>query len=189
MSARIELPLRRRPLRTAEYRAMPESLAKHSVLGGILIEEPPPDDEHQRIVTNLLGALLAAARSRNLGTVRCSPYAVWLTEDQMVQPDILFVAKAREAIIHRDGIHGAPDLVVEILSPSTRHWDRAGKRDLYARRGALELWLIDPKLRQLEIHAFARSRHAPLRTLASMGTLETPLLPGFKLPVWRLFER
>lgn len=182
-------PLRRRPLSADEYRAMPESMIKCSLIDGVLVEEPSASYEHQTIVINILLPLGQFVRKAGLGWVQTAPLDVWVTEQEVVQPDVFFVSNGRRSIIQKNGIHGAPDLVVEVLSPSTRSWDRHTKRERYARRGVAELWLVDSDSRRVEIHRFAECRHGPLRTLSSAETLETPLLPGFRLPVWQVFER
>lgn len=189
MNALYPSSLRRRPCTADEYRAMPESLTKSSLIDGVLVEEPSPSDEHQFIVGRFFSTLDDFVEQHDLGAVRLSPFDVWLAEEEVVQPDVLYVAKARLSLIRKNGVHGAPDLVIEVASPSTRRWDRSVKRERYARRGVPELWLIEPALRQVEIHRFAECPHGPLKILSSADELQTPLLPGFRLPVWRLFAR
>lgn len=189
MKASVYLPLRRQPLTAAEYRAMPESPAKRSLFDGMLIEEPSASDEHQNIVGNLFSALFGFVRIHRLGAVRMAPLDVWLTEEEVVQPDVLFVSEEHRSIMRANGIHGAPDLVAEIASPATRRWDRSAKRQRYAQRGVKELWLIEPDTRQVEIHRFAECPSGALHTLSSAREITSPLLPGFRLAVWRLFER
>lgn len=170
------------------YRASPESIVKRSLIDGILIEEPGVSDFHQAISWNLSTALAAVVR-RRLGTIRYAPFDVWLDGQTAVQPDLLFVAKRREGIIEPQGVRGPPDLVVEILSPSTSRFDRIRKRALYAQHGVRELWLIDPALCRVEVFRF---RHDPKHPVAELGegdSLRSPLLPGWKMRISDLFVR
>lgn len=175
------------PLSAAQYRTMPESSQKVSLIDGVLVEEPSTSNEHQGIVNNLLLALLPFEKQARLGVVRTAPLDVWLTEDELVQPDVFFVSNARRSIIGKH-IHGAPDLIIEILSPSTRNWDRTTKRERYARRGVQELWLVDPASRTIEIHRFAECFGGPICILSSGDEIQSPMLPELRLPVEKVFE-
>jgi len=118
---------------------------KHSqLIDGVIIVSPPPLDVHERLQIFLLRLLGDFVEIFNLGEVRGSRTAVVLEDDQVFEPDILFVARERSDIIQERGVFGAPDLVVEILSASTAAHDRGAKFHIYERAGVQELWLIDP---------------------------------------------
>ena len=103
-------------------------------------------------------------------------------DDSIAQPDILFVSKERLPIV-RDWVLGAPDPVIEILSPGTRDRDRTLKRHLYARHGVRELWLVDPETRTAEVFALNPASEIPPRIVAQHDTLTSGVLPTPRLPL------
>ncbi len=124
---------------------MPDDGNRYEFIGGRLYVTAAPVTRHQRICKRLQQALMGILEHAGHGELFFAPYLVEFpgTADR-VQPDILFVSKERWGIITKNQVLGAPDLVVEILSPSTAHRDRGIKLDLYARRGVREYWIVDP---------------------------------------------
>lgn len=124
---------------------MPDDGNRYEFIGGRLYMTPAPVIRHQRISGRLHSALLRVLEHPGHGEVFYAPVLVEFpgTGDR-VQPDILFVSHERRGIIAEKAVLGAPDLVVEILSPSTAHRDRGIKLDLYARCGVREYWIVDP---------------------------------------------
>lgn len=114
------------------------------LIDGVLHMSPPPLDTHERQNLFLLRLLSEFVELHNLGEVRGSRTAVRLSEAYVFEPDVLFVARAREQLITERGVMGAPDLVVEILSAATAVFDRGDKFRAYERYGVQEVWLIDP---------------------------------------------
>ena len=114
---------------------------------------PSSREIHQYILGRLFLRLGAFIYGRNLGKVYCSPFDVVLSDTDVVQPDLLFVSSGRESIITPENIQGAPDLVVEILSPATAARDRTLKLDLYARHGVQEYWIVDPDAKTITASA------------------------------------
>ena len=114
------------------------------LLDGELVMVPSPNMPHQRVATDLAGFLNVFAKERGLGSVYAAPTDVVLSDNNVVQPDILFISREREHIITHANVQGAPDLVVEIRSPSTAERDLTVKRRLYAEHGVSEYWLVDP---------------------------------------------
>ncbi len=129
---------------------MPEDRNRYELYEGELEVTAAPIPRHQVVVLNLASTLLIHARERGLGTIFTSPIDVRLSDITVVQPDILFVAKGREDIIGDRYISGPPDLVVEVLSPSTASRDRHAKRQIYARHAVPHFWTIDPDNRIVE---------------------------------------
>ena len=124
------------------YEFAPDTKAE--LIDGVMVVLMPPLDIHESLFNFLYRLLGDYVDDHNLGIVRGSRTSVELDEDQVYEPDILFVAQARREIVQRKGVVGAPDLVIEILSASTAAHDRGAKLRGYERAGVSELWLIDP---------------------------------------------
>jgi len=133
-----------------DYRHMPDD-KRYELLEGELVMAPSPVEYHQRISGNLQFLLQKFVRQRNLGFIYDAPFDVVLSEENVVQPDILFVSRERSSIITAENIKGAPDLVIEIVSPATEYRDREIKRKLYAKYGVKEYWLVDPDKQTIEV--------------------------------------
>lgn len=131
----------------ADYLELPNDGKRYQLLDGELDVTPAPSTLHQRVVTNLLVFLELYVRRDRLGTVLVAPCDVLLSDITVVQPDLLFVARERREIVRPEHVRGAPDLVVEVVSPRTARTDREVKRQLYARYGVPHYWLIDPEQR------------------------------------------
>ena len=119
--------------------------------------------------------------------MRIAPFAVVLDRWNALEPDVLWLSDARSDRLREDGLHGAPDLVVEVLSPSTRRRDLGVKLDLYARHGVREYWLVDPLARNVHVHRWEAGQVAASQELGPGETLHSPLLLGFALPADEVF--
>lgn len=125
------------------YRSLPEGTSCQ-LINNQIIMSPAPKDIHQETAARLFNQLMNFIEEKNLGKVRYSPYDVYLGKSNVFQPDILFISNANSHNIKEDGLHGAPDLVIEILSPSTAKYDLEEKKDNYERYGVKEYWIVDP---------------------------------------------
>jgi len=145
-------PATRIKLTYEDYRNAPESeRERYELFEGELVMVPSPSEYHQRISVNLEFLLCGFVKQRDLGFVYDAPLDVILSDDTVLQPDILFIGKERAKIIAEEGIRGAPDLVIEILSEATAKRDRTYKKTLYARHGVKEYWLVDPATKTVEV--------------------------------------
>ncbi len=149
---------------------------------------PAPNTYHQIVQANVLVLLSVFVREARLGTVVGAPCDVTLDDLNVFQPDVLFIAAAHTDRIRDDGICGAPDLAVEILSPSTAALDRR-KRALLARAGTVEFWQIDPALRQLQRFVFAENVAKPVALIDEPETFNSPLFPGLVVATADIFRR
>ena len=124
-----------------------------------------------------------------LGKVLFAPADVVLSDVNVVEPDLFFLSNDRLDRLTRKNVQGAPDLVVEVLSKSTRRTDEVRKRKLYEKVDVLEYWIVDPELETVEIYRKSgRGFDRPIELSREAGdTLTTPLLPGFNAPLARLF--
>ena len=134
-----------------EYLTFPEDGKRHELIAGDHYVTPAPLTKHQRIVAALHRIIGPFVHECALGTVLCAPVDVLLSQVDVVQPDFLFISTARSSIITERHIQGAPDLVVEILSDSTRNNDEGIKHTLYERAQVQEYWIIDPRSETVKV--------------------------------------
>ena len=127
-----------------EFDQLPEGPPYYQLVGGELIMTPSPNVNHQRILGKLHIILDAYVKVRGEGAVFLAPLDVKLSDTDVFQPDLIFVVAGSEEIVKEKRIEGPPDLVIEILSLSTRDLDHDRKRKAYAQYGVRELWLVDP---------------------------------------------
>jgi len=172
----------------ADYRRLPEDGRRYELFEGTLEVSPSATLAHQLAVMRLIARLLPWIEERKLGLLLTAPLDTILSESTILQPDILFVSNERKKDLVGQWIHGAPDLCIEVLSPGTADRDRGIKRQLYARYGVKEYWLVDPETCSVTIHSL-RGRH--FRELVS-GTgdriVTSAVLAGFKLRPADLFS-
>ena len=126
----------------ADYLSMPETTRPHNLIEGRLYMSPAPVSRHQDIVGELFARLRELAKATG-GRAFVAPMDCHLPDGSVLQPDVLYVAPKRVNIVER-WVMGAPDLVVEVLSPGTRRFDRSKKMTAYGRNGVREAWLVDP---------------------------------------------
>jgi Uma2 family endonuclease len=122
-----------------------------------------------------------------LGELRFAPLDVILSEHDVLEPDLLLVLNEHKDFL-QDWVRGAPDLVIEVLSPTTEARDRGIKLKAYARYGVGEYWIVDPVTRVIELYRLTAEGFHLAATCATGKTVETPMLPGFSLPVDSIFK-
>ncbi len=134
----------------ADYRKLPEG-AKYELVDGEIIERenpdmPGPKIKHQALSTRLVIGLGRHIVENGLGLLLHAPADVYFDEENAFQPDLLFIAETRVAtLVREDGVYGAPDLVIEILSPSSAYYDLKSKFQVYEKYGVREYFIVDPK--------------------------------------------
>ena len=138
------------PLTYADYAAMPDDGRRYELIDGELIMTPAPGTGHQWVVACLFDRLRAHVRERDIGVVLDSPLDVILSEKNTIQPDLVYVDRARCNLLRKRGIDGAPTLLVEVISPTRPTFDRREKKKLYARHRVPHYWIVDPETRRLE---------------------------------------
>jgi Uma2 family endonuclease len=126
------------------YESLPEG-TRVQLIQNRIIMSPSPLDSHQKIAAELVYQLIGFVKKHNLGEIRFSPYDVHLDDENVYQPDIIFVAKENLHKIKQNGFYGAPELIFEILSPSNATYDLENKKDVYERSGVKEYWIVNPE--------------------------------------------
>lgn len=170
-----------------DYCLFPED-KRYELIDGELFMAPASSMRHQRILRALQSLIWPMVRDHGLGQVFFAPCDVILSDEDVVQPDLIFVAQEREEIISERGCEGAPDLVVEVLSPSTQQRDRELKRKIYAKYGVMEYWLVDPEFRTIEVMELEADDFASLGIFTEGGELTTRVIPTLTLPVSQVFQ-
>ncbi len=157
------------------------------IIDGERITAPTPNTPHQRIQSKMGWRAAGFVEERDLGIVFFAPTDVVLSNTDVVQPDLLFISKERTHIITTANIQAAPDLVVEILSPATARRDWHSKRQLYARHGVKEYWLVDPSNKIVWLMLLRNGTLEIEATCYEGDTLTSPTLSGFSLSVNDIF--
>ncbi|HVR98527.1 MAG TPA: Uma2 family endonuclease [Thermoanaerobaculia bacterium] len=179
-----------RKLTYEDYVLIPEDGLRHEILDGEPYVSPAPKEAHQSASIFLSSTLYFFVRDHRLGKIYAAPFDVRFSDHDIAQPDLIFISNDRIRILTEDNAKGAPDLVVEILSDSTRRIDEGIKRRLYERAGVLEYWLVDPKRRTVTIFRRDGNGFGPAEALSGEAgdVLTTPLLPGLEIRVGEIFE-
>lgn len=173
-----------------EYLALPETTLPHELVEGELRVTAAPSPWHQTVLNRIARALEDFVEARNLGVIFRALVDVILDPriPLALQPDIVYIRRERGEIV-RERIEGAPDLVVEILSPGTRDYDRTEKSARYAAAGVMEYWLADLESRTIEIRRLDQRPPVTVAVFGVADTLTSPLFPGFTVPVAPIFAR
>ncbi len=169
-----------------DYCATPDD-ERYELLNGNLMMVPAPNRKHQWVLGRLHVELDRFTREHGLGEVYVAPFDVVLSDTDVVQPDLLFISRAREHTLTDANVRGAPDLVIEILSPSTADRDLGYKRDLYGRHGVLEYWIVDPIGDTVAVHRQRDGRLELAETFGRRDPLRTELLAGLQLQLDDIF--
>ena len=115
-----------------------------------LVFSVTPLDVHQLVLGEIFVELSIKVKRNKLGQTRVAPYDVYLSSKNVFQPDICFISNENLYKIEKDGLHGAPDLVIELLSPSTSKYDLDEKKDVYKRYGVKEYFIIEPTSKSVD---------------------------------------
>jgi len=171
----------------AQYCLLPEDGKQYEVIDGELFMTPAPRPKHQEIVVRLTEELSRFVREKSLGKVFVAPTDVLLEQHTILQPDVLFIHKERLEIVKEQAIEGAPDLVVEVLSPSTFYKDLRKKMTAYSQFGVQEYWIVDPETETIEVYARRDDKLQLAQKFSSGEAVESVLLPGLQLAVRDIF--
>ena len=180
VSARVRLTYQ-------DYVDLPDD-KRYEIIDGELYEMTAPTLRHQDILLDLGIIFKPHVLANGLGRVYVSPVDVVFAQGDIVQPDLVFVSEARRHIMQDHAIVGAPDLVIEILSPSTVAHDRKRKADLYARYGVLEYWMVDMETETIEVRRLRDGEYGDAEIYDS-GLVSSPLIPGLEVRLEDVFAQ
>lgn len=167
---------------------VPEDGKRYEVIEGELCMATAPDLDHQRPITGLIFFIETYLRTHRIGEIFAAPVGLILDDENGLQPDLVYVSKARAGILTRRGIRGVPNLVVEVLSPGTEKRDRGVKQRRYAAAGVERYWIVDPVTRTLEAYELQQEGYAPAGTYGPGSTFRPELFPGLDIPIDELWR-
>jgi Uma2 family endonuclease len=162
---------------------------RYEILDGDLCMVSSPNTKHQRVSKKLLVVLARQVEERNLGEIFIAPYDVILSCDNIVQPDIFFIAGGRVGLVGEHNLQGTPDLVIEILSAASRRKDLEIKKKIYARFGVGEYWIVNPDAETIEVLIWSEIGYLRHAVYAKSGCLSSPLLPFVRVRLQEIFRK
>lgn len=171
-----------------DWEKTPEDGNRWEVLDGVMVCEPPPGIPHQLVSGNLYFLLEGYVRSSRMGVVFGTPVGVVLSQENVVEPDLVFIPADALHILTDKIVRGAPALAVEILSPGTRRRDRLVKREIYERFGVREYWIVDPEGKTVEVFALEEGKYVARGVLKDGDVLRSPLFPGLEIDLRDVFH-
>ena len=171
-----------------DYRRTPDDGRRYEVIRGVLRVSPAPAPHHQRVLARLFRILDRFVTRRKIGEVFLSPLDVLLPGlTSPIQPDLLFVRRERAHIVKKRHILGAPDLVVEILSPSNTGPEMQVRLDVLAEGGVEECWVVDPEALKIEVHVREGAEYRLLGRHGPDGAARSRIVEGLEVPVAGVF--
>ncbi|PSR36879.1 MAG: Uma2 family endonuclease [Sulfobacillus thermosulfidooxidans] len=176
-----------RPVFTAKDLAqLPDDGKRYEILEGDLAVRPSPNQKHQNVIRHL-SAFFIHVESHGYGRWYPAPFDVVFDDNNVTEPDLLFVLTEHLNIIKEANVQGPPDLVVEVLSPSTRDRDRGVKAHLYARFGVPEYWIVDPETETLTLYHLTSEGYEVTGPFRADETIHSTLFPDTPLNVSDVF--
>jgi Uma2 family endonuclease len=173
-----------------DFLSFPDDGRRHELIDGDHYVTPSPSERHQRISMELTLALGTYLKATGAGRAYYAPFDVVMSDHDVVEPDLLVVLSDQLDVLAEKHVRGAPAIVVEILSPGTRRRDETLKRQLYARAGVLEYWMVDPERETITVCRQTTPgllETAAELTAAAGDVLTSPLLPGFSAGLNAIF--
>jgi Uma2 family endonuclease len=172
-----------------DYLSLPDGGPRYQLIEGELFMSPSPSFRHQAISGRLFAALNTYVQQNGCGITAYAPLDVVLSDENVCQPDVLYISKANSSIIKDEGVFGPPDLCIEILSPHKPQLDLKAKRSVYAKYGVTEYWIVDPDKNTVMQYRLQEDAERPRHLLDQNAILTSVLLPGFELNLARLFAK
>ena len=175
----------------ADLLALPDDRLRHELIDGEHFVTPSPGAVHQLVAGNPYFLIRTYLVGHPIGIIMVAPFDIVLTDFDVVEPDLIYFSRPRfKEIVGERNARGAPDLAVEVLSPSTRRRDEITKRRLYERTCLREYWVVDPELETVKLYRAAEGRlvKEPELSLEGSHVLASPLFPDMNLPLSEIFR-
>ena len=170
------------------YAALPDAGKRYEIIDGVLyMISPSPDELHQKASMRIAYYLFSYIELMGKGRIYTAPFDVELSLNVVVQPDILAVLSENQNNIVHTHIIGAPDLIVEILSPGTASYDRSIKYATYARTGVKEYWIADPYQHSVEVSVLEKATYFSIGVFREQETIKSRIVPYLPIQVRSLF--
>ncbi len=167
------------------YAELPEDGLRYEILQGVLVTTPAPEPEHQRISKKIAVRFFEQIDARGRGEMFYAPIDMELSEKNVVQPDVLIILDEHLDRVQEKRIVGAPDLVVEIISPSSVATDSIIKRQAYERACVPEYWLVNPQQQTVEVFALENGVYTSQGVFEGERTVSSRIVPDISVPVAR----
>jgi len=164
-----------------DYMKTPDD-ERYELIEGELLMTPSPNTFHQHICGKLFLYIAQYVLENNMGKVFFAPYDVVLGKENVFEPDIIFVSNENLDIITEANIKGAPDLIIEVLSPSTAYRDLVKKKRIYAKFGVKEYWIVDPEEKTVELYVLKERQFDLKKSYRADEVVESILLKGLSIP-------
>ena len=170
-----------------DYTALPDDGQGYEIVNGVLVMAPAPNGQHQDAVLRFAHYLLVNVEFAGLGKVRVAPFDVELSPKDVFQPDVFVVLNAHLDRILEKKVVGAPDLVVEVASPSTALYDRVTKYEKYANAGVQEFWVANTNARTIQVLVLESGEYRSLGVYRGQQMLPSRIVPGLSVRVEQFF--
>jgi Uma2 family endonuclease len=171
----------------SDFARFPEGTLVQLIDGEIILS-PSPVSKHQLTAMRLAILLQKYADAHFPGTVLTAPMDVYFNEHEAYQPDVMFISTENKSIIGTENIQGAPDMIVEILSPSTAYYDLRHKKQVYEFYGVKEYWIVDPQDESVEIYARRDKKFEVHSQAGNHGSVNSAYLAGLQVHLADLFR-
>lgn len=182
------IPPGRIRLSVDEYMELPNDGKRYEIVDGDLFMSPAPTPKHQKVSRKLQTILILALERTGQGEVYNAPIDVVLGRYDVVEPDLVFIRTDNLRIVGDKNIQGIPDLLIEILSPSTRRSDVLVKSPLYARFGVPAYWIVDPDIDRIEFFALEGGSYKLAQVASSPEVVRPADFPGLEIPLADVFS-
>ncbi len=170
-----------------DYEALPEG-SPYQLIEGELVLSPASSPWHQEVLKKIFIKFFEAVEKKGRGKVLFSPVDVYLDEENAFQPDLVVLLKESRDRLTEKGIEGAPDVVVEVLSPSTAYYDLRKKKEVYERKGVKEYWIVDPEMEEVEVYINEGGNFRLFSRARIKGKVKSSLIKDLEIDLSELFK-
>jgi len=171
-----------------DYLNLPDDGKRYELINGELVMTPAPNTIHQNIIVKMIYEIERFLQQQKIGKLFCAPTDVKFNDTNILQPDIVFISKERSGVITENIINGAPDLIIEILSPGTAYYDLIEKKEIYEQYGVKEYWIVDPKKNRVDIYQNIDQRFELNQRLDVEGIAKSLVIEGFEVSLTDIFS-